>query len=372
MKLNHLDLKINVETPRIILRGALDESVGCVLRGFVVFCIKETIRVKSLKLRLSGRMRINCTERVLSCANPRQHKREISVIENEWVFLELAKKCHVLIPDTYRYPFEFVIPGDAPESVKDHCYGSLLYKLKAVAERPGLLTNLVDRQPLDVIRQDNDQDNDMPIQMVNLWQDQMELVITAPRKKVYLGEHVSIDFFIKPLGPGFQVRYISWFLKEYTSFQVDDNTIEAEPKIIRFHRDDQGATIDPYWQKTEVVFIPHSADAVRCDTTSGRLKIEHKVKCTVSVVDEEGHVHDLRVSLPLVIAEVRQEEDEEDLPTYEHAIQTEQYSPTPCTVSSIPAYTAIWLAPQAPDGQNPTTCYTLNNYLNYFKILLRR
>ncbi|KAI9015647.1 hypothetical protein CLU79DRAFT_765206 [Phycomyces nitens] len=372
MQLNHLDLKINVESSKIILRGTPDESVGCVLRGFVEFCIKETVRVKSLKLRFSGKMRINCVERMLSCPNPRQIKREISIIEDEWVFIEATKKCQVLIPDTYRYPFEFVLPGDAPESVKPHCYGSLLYKLKVVAERPGLLTNPIDRQLLDVIRQDNDQDNDIPIQVANFWQDQLEFTITAPRRKVYLGEHVPMDFVIKALRPGLQIRHVSWFLKEYTSFEVDEKVIKAEPKIIRFHRDDQDVTTPSYWQKTEVVFIPHTQDIVRCDTQSGRLKIEHKVKCIVSVVDEEGHVHDFRASLPLVISEVAQEEDEEDLPTYEHAIQTEQYSPQPCTISSIPAYTPIWLTPQVPAGNSPPKCYALNNYLKYFKIFLRQ
>lgn len=56
-------LKIHVESDTLILRGNPEESVGCVLRGYVELKLKEATRVKAISLNLSGKMKIQWSTR---------------------------------------------------------------------------------------------------------------------------------------------------------------------------------------------------------------------------------------------------------------------------------------------------------------------
>lgn len=57
------ELKIHLENDMLIIRGSPEESVGCVLRGYVMLNTKETLRVKSIHLSLLGKMKIQWNER---------------------------------------------------------------------------------------------------------------------------------------------------------------------------------------------------------------------------------------------------------------------------------------------------------------------
>lgn len=55
--------KIHVENDTLILRGSPEESVGCVLRGCVILHIKEAMKIKSITLNFSGRMKVLSNDR---------------------------------------------------------------------------------------------------------------------------------------------------------------------------------------------------------------------------------------------------------------------------------------------------------------------
>jgi hypothetical protein len=56
-------IKIHVENDTLVLRGNPEESVGCVLRGCLVLQVKENIKVKSITMNLTGKMRVQFSER---------------------------------------------------------------------------------------------------------------------------------------------------------------------------------------------------------------------------------------------------------------------------------------------------------------------
>jgi hypothetical protein len=54
--------KINLETDHIILHGSVEESGGVMLRGSVVLNCQEDIKVRSVTLKLEGKIKVNWSE----------------------------------------------------------------------------------------------------------------------------------------------------------------------------------------------------------------------------------------------------------------------------------------------------------------------
>ncbi|KAI8977295.1 hypothetical protein BDF20DRAFT_913639 [Mycotypha africana] len=308
--------KIHLENDTLILRGTPEESVGCVLRGWVVLNNKELMKVKSITMSLTGRVRAQWTER------NHQHKKEFIILEHHWTFLPVQKKLHALAPHcVYKFPFEYVLPGDLAESMDSNSYGSLSYKLKAIVDRPAFsfAPNLIDRRQLRVIRQIMPSYIAMnPLQMSNEWANKLTYHISVPKKTFYRGEAIPINFSLTPKRNSEQlhVRYLSCFLKEYTTFVLLQNNSSnhhnntnqqenlhphTESRIIRFFRDEAFPSIGPHWQKTETLNVPHSFDAVQCDIRNRYFKIEHKLKFTMSLINKYGDLSELRATIPIDI-----------------------------------------------------------------------
>ncbi|KAI8373072.1 uncharacterized protein BYT42DRAFT_536696 [Radiomyces spectabilis] len=340
--MSNYEFKIHVENETLILRGSTEESLGCVLRGYVILHLKECTRFKSISMNLIGRMKIQWNERV--GPHQRSHKRENVVLEHQWIFLPAGKKLHNLEPDTYRYPFELVLPGDLPESIDGNAFGSLSYKLKAIAERPAFSPNLSDRKSLRLIRCEPAYHINHPMRIASEWADRLDYEIIVPKKVFNRGQQIVIDATVRPRVPGLHVRYFSCFLKEYTSFTYDNTRVHTDSRIIRFFRDESFPSRGPEWHKRETLQIPYSFNSIQCDTTSQLFRIEHKLKFIMSLINAEGHLSELRASMPLVIA-LDDTDESNALPTYEDSWRSARYEPylalpsldTPNTLLSSPA-----------------------------------
>ncbi|KAG0795926.1 hypothetical protein G6F57_003232 [Rhizopus arrhizus] len=318
------ELKIQLENDTLVIRGSPQESVGCVIRGCVVLITKEALKVKSIHLNLLGKMKIHWNER----NHCRHQQRKQVIIHHEWKFLEPQKKLHHLLPTTYLYPFELALPGDLAESFESYSFGSLSYKLKATVERPAFLPNLISRKQFWIIRQPSDAlVGTIPVQVSNEWADHLHYTITIPSKRYNRGQDITIDFALMPVHPGFSVRYLSCFLKEYISC-CDTHT---ESRIIRFFRDDQFPS--PF--KTETITVPSSPIAIQTDSDNAYVRIQHKLNFTMSIADEQGELTEFRASMPIEIVD---REDGNELPSYENASQSTHYSPLYLSSSSEDSY----------------------------------
>ncbi|KAI7903116.1 uncharacterized protein BX663DRAFT_543088 [Cokeromyces recurvatus] len=327
-------LKIHVENNTLILRGSPEESVGCVLRGCVILRIKESIKVKSITLSFTGKLKLQWNER------NHQHKKETTVLEHHWSFLSNQhKKLHLLTPNNvYKYPFEYILPGNLGESIDPNSYGSLLYKLKAVVDRPAFSPNLVDRQLIRIVREllpPYDYHRGGSLQISNEWPNKIDYRISIPKKAFSRGEQIPIHFLISPKQNSdeqLRVRYLSCFFKEYTT--ISNRT---ESRIIRFFRDEAFPSEGLHWEKTETIMVPFSFDSIQCDTIyNPYFKIEHKLKFTMSLINKQGLIIELRASLPIEIINQKPQEDDNinELPTYENAWRSLPYSGLPYLVDS--------------------------------------
>lgn len=251
------------------------------------------------------------------------------------------KKISTLTPNVYKYPFEHVLPGNLAESIESNSYGSLLYKLKAVADRPAFLPNLIVRLPLRVTRQytPSYHMSNIPMQISNEWADKIDYKITVPKRIYSRGEQIPIEFSLIPKpNSGLHVRYLSCFLKEYTKLVSCSTNAHTESRIIRFFRDETFPSTGLHWHKTEVMSVPHSLNSIQCDLHNQFFIVEHKLKFTMSLINKYGEISELRASLPVEIVNQRIEvqEEENELPTYENAWRSVLYSPLPYLDATSP------------------------------------
>jgi hypothetical protein len=309
-----------------------------------------------------------------------QHKNETTILDHDWTFVNNQKKGNVMVVGTYQYPFEFILPGNLAESVEANSCGYLSYKLKAVVERPAFLSNFVERLPLKIVREYTPTYqliNNTPMRIANEWTGKIDYAITVPKKTFQRGEHINIDFSIVPKTHArLHVRYLSCFLKEYVTFAISGTSqTRTESRIIRFFRDEHFPSSGLHWHKVENMPIPHSVDSILCDTHNDYLRIEHKLKFTMSFINPQGDLSELRSSMPVTIISQLEEETDNELPSYENAWRSQVYSPPLTFLDSAPNSPMDDSYPITPPphessgdyfGYRPNSCGELPSYQSVF------
>ncbi|KAI8391182.1 uncharacterized protein BYT42DRAFT_509054 [Radiomyces spectabilis] len=322
MQLVHgCNLKIDLDTDKIALHGNADESAGVMLRGTVRFSCQEHTKVKSVTLKLEGKSHVHWTEGAGS--QVRHFKEERSIIQHEWIFLASKEKAQVLKEGEYKWCFELPLPGDLPESIK-HPLGEVSYRLKAVIDRPAFMMNYVAKRTLHVSRLllPSSLELTQSILISNVWTNKLMYEIGIPRK-VYLPDtKIPIAFDLVPIASNLRVRSVACTLKEYTIFAASGHQ-RTEGRVITHLRDDHFTrSANGHWMKTEQLYIPSRASNMReiqYDVTGDLIKVKHKLKFIVTLVNLDGHISELRASIPVIIASSLPEQDLNDLPTYEAA-----------------------------------------------------
>ncbi|KAI8970271.1 hypothetical protein BDF20DRAFT_890212 [Mycotypha africana] len=321
------EFNINVETDHIILHGNVDESAGVMLRGSVVLHCHETTKVRSIMLKFVGKAKVNWTEGLGS--HQRHYKDEKTIIKHEWSFLPPHRKTYHLPEGRYKWDFELPLPGDLPETV-DHDLGQVYYRLKAVVERPTFLMNYTDKKVLRVSRVLLPSSLELTQSLVisNTWVDKISYDISVTSKVFSMGSLIPITFALVPIAPDLQVRSVSCVLKEYTTLTAEDHS-KMEGKVIKHLRDEHFPTTGPdAWTKTELLPVPdYTSHLVQTDSYCDLIKIKHKLKFIVSLMNADGHISELRAAVPIIIADISPEEDENALPTYEDAWKSVPYDP---------------------------------------------
>ncbi|KAL9559296.1 hypothetical protein PS6_000877 [Mucor atramentarius] len=338
--------KIHIENTTLTLQGSPEESIT---------------------MNLSGKMKLLWNER------NHQHKKEFTVLDHNWSFLSSQKKLHVLTPNVYKYSFEYILPGNLPESIDSHSYGSVLYKLKATVDRPAFSPNLIDRQPLRIVRHciPPYHMSNLPMQISNEWANKIDYQITVPKKIYSRGEQIPVDFSLKPKpnSDKLHVRYLSCFLKEYTTFVLGatDSNTQTESRIVRFFRDESFPSEGLHWNKSVVMTVPHSFDSIQCDTHNQFFRIEHKLKFTMSLINGRGELSELRATIPVDIIAQRfeQAQEENELPTYENAWRSVPYSPLPYLDANSPYSPMDDAYPITPPSSHQSQTERTDDYFGY-------
>jgi hypothetical protein len=244
---------------------------------------------------------------------------------------------HILGAGNYTYEFEVVLPGNLPESTYVPNFYTVQYQLKATIERSTFLPNISHRKTIHVSRQLLPLTPDFmePVSIANQWSHKLDYEITLPTKIYTHGDQIPITIRITPLTDTLRVRHLSCTLKEYMICRASTHGLlntrpRAHGRVLFSTRDDKfGRTNSNVggnfveWTKVQHIKLPSNPQDIQCDVQNESIRIRHKIKFVLSLINSDGHVSELRAALPVTICAV----NNTGLPAYEETWRTLPYDP---------------------------------------------
>ena len=217
-------------------------------------------------------------------------------------------KSHTLLLGNYEFPFSAILPGNIPESVEGLPGVSVIYRLEASIDKGKLFhNNIIARKRLRVIRTLTTDAVELSesVAVDNTWPGKVEYSLNVPTKAVSIGSTVPISFMLVPLLKGLRLGKITIQLIELYSYvgyippAYSNERIIVEKSIKKPDEDDPNFQLDK-WEINHHLRLPTSLAKVTqdCDIEP-YLKVRHKLKFTIGLINPDGHVSELRASLPL-------------------------------------------------------------------------
>ncbi|RYP43335.1 hypothetical protein DL770_011727 [Monosporascus sp. CRB-9-2] len=224
---------------------------------------------------------------------------------------------NLLAPGNYEWPFELTLPGDTPESVEGLYQTGITYFLKATISRGKLAKNHHAYKRLRIIRtlEPAALEFNHAMSVENIWPNKIEYSVVIPQKAIVFGSNIPLEMRFTPLLKGLEMGLITVKLIEIQELSVSSHA--AAPKSHKRDRDVTTWTIevnrDEHWQDnieetgqegwlvTKDLPLPKRLTKCIQDCNVHGIKIRHKVKLTVALKNPDGHISELRATLPVTI-----------------------------------------------------------------------
>ncbi|OOQ84251.1 putative HECT-type ubiquitin ligase-interacting protein creD [Penicillium brasilianum] len=310
----YFDIRLNDEY--IVFRGGEHEAASAHLKGTLVLCLSEPLTIKHIRLQLTGMSRVCWHLPSSSTAGGRKSWRERVFYDKTWRFRDPGKgKTEILAAGNYEYPFDVVLEGSMPESVEGLSETWVMYRFKAEIGRK-YAKDIVARKPLRIIRTLDPSALELSHAMSvdNIWPNKIEYSISTPTKAVVFGTSIRVDFKLIPLLKGLRIGQITSQLIESHDLTLnpeDPDSIRNTYKITRTiltdeHEvdEDRVEIIDEAaegYQFTRYLDMPQTLTRCLQDTDTMGIKIRHKMKFRIQLHNPDGHVSELRATLPVSI-----------------------------------------------------------------------
>lgn len=221
--------------------------------------------------------------------------------------LAAAKSNHVLVQGNYEIPFSAILPGNIPESVEGLPGGSVVYKLEASIDRGKFQKHMITKKHVRVIRTLTTDAVELSetVAVDNTWPKKVEYSLNVPSRAIAIGSGTPISFMLVPLLKGLRLGEIKITLSELYSYvgflppsHSDERTV-AEVTLPRPGEDDETYMSDK-WEVDTFIRVPPSLSKCTqdCDILT-HIKVRHKLKFVIGLVNPDGHVSELRASLPV-------------------------------------------------------------------------
>ncbi|ORE07957.1 hypothetical protein BCV72DRAFT_304208 [Rhizopus microsporus var. microsporus] len=330
------ELKIELSSTDVILFGHASESSGKALQGSVILSLSEPMKVRSITLNFVGKMKVAWSEGVGH--HQHYHKQEREIIEQKWQFVPILdqshKKVFTLGPGQHKWDFELTLPGDLPQSLESEG-GQVVYRFKATVERTAFVHNIVKKQPIQIIRcmLPSEYELTQTLEIHNTWAEKMMYDIVLPSKVYARGQSIPITFHITPIAERLRVRSLTGSLKEYCTYTTSECS-KTDTRIVKSRKqdfpfgdtDERSEQQEPiYWTRTLSLDIPPmSSHMAFCDADNDMIRIRHKLKFVICLINADGHLSELRCSVPVIIISsiAQQTELGNTLPAYDQTWQT--------------------------------------------------
>ncbi|KAJ6095729.1 HECT-type ubiquitin ligase-interacting protein creD [Penicillium sp. IBT 16267x] len=310
----YFDIRLNEDY--IVFRGGEHEAASAHLKGTLVLCLSEPLAIKHIRLELTGMSRVCWHLPSSSTTGGRKSWRERVFYDKTWRFRDPGKgKTEILAAGNYEYPFDVILEGSMPESVEGLSETWVMYRFKAEIGRK-YAKDIVARKPLRIIRTLDPSALELSHAMSvdNIWPNKIEYSISTPTKAVIFGTSIRVDFKLIPLLKGLRIGQTTSQLIESHDLTLnpeDPDSIRNTHKITRTiltdeHDVDQDniEVIDEAaegYQFTRYLDMPSTLTRCLQDTDTKGIKIRHKLKFRIQLHNPDGHISELRATLPVSI-----------------------------------------------------------------------
>ncbi|KAH8903158.1 hypothetical protein BR93DRAFT_972091 [Coniochaeta sp. PMI_546] len=320
--------EIRLDSDFLVFRGNEHESSGQLLKGTVVLCLPSPLKVEDIHLRLTGTLHLSWTDsKVTPTGISNQKVDKTSVILNHrWKpFVGIgaddssnATRAITLPAGNYEWPFELELPGNTSESVEGLPEASITYKLKATVARGKLAYDLHAYKRLRIIRTLESSALEFlhSMSVENIWPNKVEYSILIPQKAIVFGSSVPLEMRFTPLLKGLELGDISIKLVEVhdiivqgpTGHAIKEHKKEREVAhwTVPMSREEHWCdmiedTGQEGWVMSTTLDLPRKIGKCVQDVNVQGIKIRHKLKMVVALKNPDGHISELRATLPVTI-----------------------------------------------------------------------
>lgn len=320
--------EIRLENDFIVFRGNEHESSGQLLKGTVVLCLPAPLKIEDVHLRLIGTLQLAWTDSKVTpsgISNQRVDKTT-TFLSHRWQPLagngsadsSSSTKGVTLAAGNYEWPFELMLPGDTCESVEGLHEANITYKLKATVARGKLAYDLHAYKRLRIIRTLESSALEFlhAMSVENIWPNKVEYSIVIPQKAVVFGSSIPLETRFTPLLKGLELGDITVKLVEVHDIILQNQTGQS----IREHKKEREVTHwrlpirreehwhdmiqdtgQEGWLMNTTLDLPRKLGKCLQDVNVQGIKIRHKLKLIVALKNPDGHVSELRATLPVTI-----------------------------------------------------------------------
>ncbi|CCE78836.1 Piso0_000868 [Millerozyma farinosa CBS 7064] len=214
---------------------------------------------------------------------------------------------NVLTEGNYEFPFSAILPGNMPESVEGLPGASVVYKLVAKLDRGKFHNALTTSKHIRVLRTLNIDSVELSetVAVDNTWPQKVEYSLSVPSKAIAVGTTVPISLTLVPLLKGLTLSDIKIQLTEFYSLigsmppSLTYERLVCKKKIPAPSEDDVNFQTDQ-WKIDTSLKLPSTLSKCTQDCTiEPHVKVRHKLKFVIGLRNPDGHVSELRASLPI-------------------------------------------------------------------------
>ncbi|ROT36277.1 hypothetical protein SODALDRAFT_335353 [Sodiomyces alkalinus F11] len=311
--------QVRLDKDFIVFRGSEAESAGQTLKGSVVLCLSSPLKVEAVHLRLTGNLRFSwdLSKPVAPGISGHRVDRNIELLKHRW---QPFVKGHsgekvVLEPGNYEWPFKLDLPGDMPESVEGIPEASIMYRLKATIVRGKLSHDMHAYKPLRIIRTPEPGALEFlhAMSVENIWPNKVDYSIIVPQKAAIFGASIPLELRFTPLLKGLELGDISIKLievRDCTAPGIPPREHKVERQVsswaLTLTREENwndmiGDTGQEGWTASRKLQLPRRLRQCVQDVNHHGIKIRHKLKLVAALHNPDGHVSELRATLPVSI-----------------------------------------------------------------------
>lgn len=311
--------EIRLDNDFIVFRGSDHESAGQTLKGSVVLCLSSPLKVEDVHLRLTGELRFtwDVSKSAASGLSTSKVDKHTELLRHRWQPFVKSNNGDKTVLDAgnYEWPFKIDLPGDTCESIEGIPEASIIYRLKATIARGKLSHDVTAYKPLRIVRTLDPSALEFlhAMSVENIWPNKIDYSIVIPQKAVIFGSSIPLEMRFTPLLKGLEMGDISVKLleiRECFTPGLPHKEHKQEREVTKWsyqvsreeHWNDMiGETGQEGWTVAHSLALPKRLKQCVQDVNHHGIKIRHKLKLVVGLKNPDGHVSELRATLPVSI-----------------------------------------------------------------------